>query len=139
MQHSYILRLMIYLRIFGRRYAPIRSSYHQIRPSSTTIAIDDPFVRPFVSLKKSMGSTSTWETRIGNGYKLSPSSADGMFPFPKHCISQCHCRPPSLNIDKQQAMPNLVWSDCQAGGTPLFLFACISLRENHVPLNISTF
>ena len=39
-------------RMFGQR-----SANHHARPSTITIAIDDPFARPFVAFKKSMGST----------------------------------------------------------------------------------
>ena len=83
-------------RMFGGRSTTTAAS-------TITITIDDPFIRPFVSLKKSMGSTSTWEIRIGNRHKLSPSSAGAMCSSPQRCISWDCCRIPSLNTDNRDA------------------------------------
>ena len=65
--------------------------------SSITITIDDPFVRPFVSFKKSLGATQIWELGMATSH---------------HQITRAQCstprcrRPPLLNTGKRQAMPN---------------------------------
>ena len=67
--------------------------------SSVTIALDDPFARPFVLSKKSLGSIQIWELGIATSYHQIARAQC----FPPRCE-----RPPLLNINKRQAMPNLV-------------------------------
>ena len=70
--------------------------------SSITITIDDPFVRPFVSFKKSIGSTQEWQLGIATSYHQNLRAQC----FPPHIAAGHHHRPPSLNTGNRQAMPN---------------------------------
>ena len=80
-------------RMFGGRSATTAST----KSSTITITIDDPFVRPFVAFKKSMGSTQLWELGMATSH---------------HQISRAQCFPPCcrqsslLDAGKRQAMPN---------------------------------
>ncbi len=92
-------------RMFGPRSASTKSSNHQIqiRPSTRIIITsDDPFARPFVLLKKSMGST-IWELGLGTSYD---QIAQAQCSSPRSACERC--RSPILDIDKRQARPNLV-------------------------------
>ncbi len=78
-------------RMFRRRSAPTTSTI--------TIRIDDPFVRPFVLPKKSIGSTQIWELGMITSHHQIPRAQC----FPPRC------RPPTLlNTEKRQASP--IWA-----------------------------
>ena len=59
--------------------------------SSITITIDDPFTRPFVFKKKSIGSTQKWELGIATSYHQNARA----YCFPPRCE-----RPTLLDTDK---------------------------------------
>ena len=84
-------------RIFGGSSTTTKSS--ATTKSLITIASDDPYTRPFILLKKSIGSMQIWELGIATSY---------------HQVTRAQCFPPRcgrppllLDIDKRQAMPNL--------------------------------
>ena len=78
-------------RMFGGPSATTKSS-------TITITIDDPLVRPFVFLsKKSLGSKQIWELGIATRHHQIARA---------QCLPP-RCRPPSLDINKWQAMPIL--------------------------------
>ncbi len=81
-------------RMFGPRSASTKSSI--------TIASDDPFARPFVLLKKSMGSTQTWELGLATSRH---QIAQAQCSAPRSICERC--RSPLFDIDKRHAMPDL--------------------------------
>ncbi len=83
--------------------------FRMFRPRSAatksyiTIASDDPFARPFVLSKKSMGSIQIWELGLGTSYD---QIAQAQCSAPRSVCERCR-RSPLLDIDKRQAMPIL--------------------------------
>ena len=83
--------------MFGGPSATTATTATTKSSTTITIIIDDPLVRPFVTFKKSKGSTQIWELGMATSH---------------HQITRAQCstprcrRPPLLNTGKRQAIPN---------------------------------